>query len=93
MQTHCLTVIEGGNPDDQFSKSGNRNHLKFIEFTTLPSTSAESGSYPLILIVLDGTIGLAVQFLYALGTFRTRLTQPAPEETATGTDVWRGRGW
>lgn len=92
MYMHRLTVIAGGNSDDNYAET-HRGHLKLVEHTPTPSVSADSGSYPFILTVLDGAIELTAQFLFTLGAFRTRIARTAPDEAATGTDVRKGRGW
>lgn len=91
MYPPCLTVIEGGNPDDQYT---DRSRLQLVVLEPSVTASAEPEGHPLIMNILDGTIAITVQLLFSLGAFRTRVAKSAPYTAATGTDApWTGRGW
>ncbi|MFH0829433.1 MAG: hypothetical protein V1907_04675 [Candidatus Kerfeldbacteria bacterium] len=108
MYPPCLTVIEGGNPDDQFSKTSIGSHLLEVpqlvhehdsdyhipEVDDLPVIAQDESRLNLFLLwILDALIALTVQFLFSVGAFRTRVAYPARLKP-TGTDApWTGRGW
>lgn len=89
MQTPCLTVIEGDNPDDRYT---DRSHLRLVELT--PTDTSASLPRPLLLEIVDGLIATLVRWQYSFEIYRVWLERRMVASNHDSSEPMIGRrGW